>query len=113
MSPTVHALYERITDARERTEMATSGKGNSPIISEAPVFRTCKIMWEPTDYPNDTTLRMLNSSTWHYTNFREDMPGEARKNFNGFWYAYPVGRVHQLWCDALRWNGLVSNFLAS
>lgn len=113
MDQTVHALYERITDARERTEMAVTGTGKKPIISEAPIFRTCEIMWVPTSYPNSTTLRMLNSSTWHYTKFRKDLPGEARQNFNGFWWAYPVGMVHQLWCDALRWNGLVSNFLAS
>jgi len=110
---TVDALYERLTDARERTEMATSGKGNKPVISQRPVFRSCEILWEPVDYPNSTTLRMLNSANWHHCPFRTDQPGAARPPFNGLWYAYPVGRVGVLWCDALRWQGLVHNFLAS
>lgn len=110
---TVTALWEQTTDAREWTEMATSGKGKKPIISEAPVFRGCEWLEEPVDYPNPTTLRMLNSKTWHHKTFRAEEPGKPRPPFNGLWYAYPVGRAGALWCDALRWNGLLSNFLAS
>jgi len=112
-SPSVDALFERLVDARERTEMATTAPGKKSFIGLRPGFRTCEIFWEPVDYPNSTTLRMLNSKTWHHCPFRADQPGTARPPFNGLWYAYPVGRVGALWCDALRWNGIVHSFLES
>ena len=114
MSGALHATYERITDAKEITQMADGGgKGKSPILSEALVFRTCEIIWEPTDYPDATTCRFFNSSTWHYENFQEMLPGKARQPANGLWYAYPVVHSGRLICDGLRANGLVSNFTNS
>lgn len=110
---TVQALWEQVTDAREMTEMATVRDGKKPIISEAAVFRGCRIYPEPVDYPNSTTLRMLTSSTWHYASMLEEMPGEPSAPVDGRWWAYPVGGIYTFWCDALRDNGLVSNFTAA
>jgi hypothetical protein len=113
---TVDALWQRVTDSRERTEMATSGKGKKPIISESAVFRGMEILPEPVDYPNSTTMRMLVSSHWHFKPFQSDLPGEAKSPYNdgAGWYAYPVVQSGAFWCDSLRFGGaIVGNFTAT
>jgi len=113
MSGALHATYERITDAKEITNMADSGKGKSPVLSNALQFRMAEILWEPTDYPNATTARFFNSSSWHRLPFESMRPGKARQPANGLWYAYPVVDSGAIVCDGLRANGLVSNFTNS
>jgi hypothetical protein len=113
---TIDAIWQRLTDSREWTEMATTGAGKKPILSEAPVFRKCHIYAEPVDYPNSTTLRMLDSSHWHFKPFQSDLPGDPKAPYNdgAGWWAYPVVQSGYMWCDSLRFGALiVGNFAGS
>lgn len=113
MDDTLHAIYERITDAKEITYMADGGKGKSPTLSLAMNFRGCEIIHEPVDYPESTSARFFNSSTWHFQSIQSDKPGDAKPPFNGMWWAYPIVQAGFLWCDSLIRNGICANFLAS
>src|SRR6185503_6037377 len=113
---TLDAIWQRLSDNKERTEMATGGKGKKPIISESIVFRKCMTYPEPVDYPNSTTCRMFDSAHWHYTEFQSDLPGDAKSPYNdgAGWYAYPVVQSGAVWCDSLRFGAaIIGNFLAS
>jgi hypothetical protein len=113
---TIDAIWQRQTDGRERTEMATTGKGKKPILSESIVFRGCEILPEPVDYPDSTTLRMLDSSHWHTKKFQMDLPGNPKAPYNdgAGWWAYPLVICFATWCDSIRFGGaIVGNFTAT
>lgn len=108
---TCWGLYERLTDAKDFLQMTRDGaKGTK--LSEAFQFRTCLWMWDD-DYPESTTLRMLNSEFWDYEEFSTTMPGKPIPAGNGRFETMEMSIVGQLYCTALKFQGILHNFTAA